>query len=72
MTRLCCPSCRLRFTGPATALLESCPRCAGAVVPVISAAETLGYRLSDGSDVSPVLPMAVDAAIPLPGPRAED
>jgi hypothetical protein len=72
MTRFCCPSCRLRFAGAATVLLESCPRCAGDVEPVISAAETLGYRLFDASDVPPVLPMAVEAAIPLPAPRRED
>jgi hypothetical protein len=53
-------------------LLESCPRCAGDVEPVISAVETLGYRLFDASDVPPVLPMAVEAAIPLPAPRRED
>jgi hypothetical protein len=72
MTRFCCPGCRLRFAGAATALLETCPRCAGDLAPVGSAADTLGYRLFDAADAPPVLPMAVDAAIPLPGPRPED
>jgi hypothetical protein len=71
MTRFCCPSCRLRFAGAATALLETCPRCAGELTPVISAAETIGYRLFDAADAPPVLPMAVEAAIPLPGLRPD-
>jgi hypothetical protein len=66
MTRFCCPSCRLRFTGAATAYLEACPSCAGALAPVLSAAETLGYRLFDPGDAPLLLPMAVEAAIPLP------
>jgi hypothetical protein len=68
MTRFCCPSCRLRFAGAATASLEDCPNCAGALVPVLSAADALGYRLFDAVDAPPALPMAVEVAIPLPGP----
>ena len=71
MTRFCCPSCRLRFAGAATASLETCPNCDGEVEPVISAAETLGYRLFDAADAPPVLPMAVEAALPLPGYRPD-
>jgi hypothetical protein len=40
-------------------------------VPVLSAAETLGYRLFDAADAPPVLPMAVEAALPLPGYRPD-
>jgi hypothetical protein len=68
MTRFCCPSCRLRFAGAATASLEACPRCDGALALAVSAEETLGYRLFAASDAPPVLPMAVEAAIQLPGP----
>jgi hypothetical protein len=68
MTRFCCPSCRLRFAGAATASLEACPTCDCALVPVASAADTLGYRLFDPTDVPLLLPMAVEAAIPLPWP----
>jgi hypothetical protein len=72
MTRFCCPTCRLRFSGAATASIEACPRCAADLAPVGSAAETLGYRLFEAADMPPVLPMAVEAAIPLPAPRRED
>jgi hypothetical protein len=67
MTRFCCPSCRIRFAGAATASLETCPQCDGELAPVISAVETIGYRLFDAADAPHELPMAVEAALPRPG-----
>jgi hypothetical protein len=65
MTRLSCPSCRLRFTTAATATLTTCPECGRDLQAVPSAAETLGYRLFAPLDPQPALPMAAEAALPI-------
>ena len=67
MTRVCCPSCRLRFTAASTAL-TTCPECARDLEAVTSAAATLGYRLFE-TDSPPALPMAVEVALPIGGGR---
>jgi hypothetical protein len=64
MTRLSCPSCRLRFTAAATATITTCPECGRHLESVITAADTLGFRLFAPLDAQPELPMAVAAALP--------
>ena len=54
MTRVCCPSCRLRFTDvPAKSLLQ-CPVCGGELRRFAHAREALGYQL-------------LELAVPQPG-----
>jgi len=43
MTRVSCPSCRLRFGAAATAILSSCPECGRHLEAVTSAEEILGF-----------------------------
>jgi hypothetical protein len=73
MTRACCPSCRLRFTSAATVPLGACPECGQALQSVPSARAALGYRLFEFTEQLPELPMAAEAALPVPswphGPR---
>jgi hypothetical protein len=66
MTRLSCPSCRLRFGAAATAILTTCPECERHL-EVASAEATLGLRLFAPADPRPALPTAVEAAMPLHG-----
>jgi hypothetical protein len=65
MTRLSCPSCRLRFSAAAAATITTCPACGRHLEPVISAEDTLGFRLFTAADPQPELPMAVEAALPV-------
>ena len=65
MTRLSCPSCRLRFTAAATATITTCPDCGQDLEAVISAEDTLGFRLFRPLDPQPESPMAVEAALPI-------
>ncbi len=45
MTRVSCPSCRLRFGAAATAILSTCPECGRHLEATASAEETLGFSL---------------------------
>jgi predicted RNA-binding Zn-ribbon protein involved in translation (DUF1610 family) len=45
MTRMCCPSCRLRFTPAAAASLKTCPTCGEPLREQASAVQGLGYQL---------------------------
>jgi hypothetical protein len=45
MTQLCCPRCRLRFTGAAGASLTACPRCGEPPEEMARAAQALGFQL---------------------------
>jgi hypothetical protein len=65
MTRLSCPSCRLRFTAAATAMITTCPDCGRHLESVISAEDTVGFRLFAPLDPQPELPMAVEATLPI-------
>ena len=65
MTRLSCPSCRLRFAAAASATVTTCPACGRRLEAVISAEDTLGFRLFTPLDPQPELPMAVEAALPI-------
>ena len=71
MTRLSCPSCRLRFTGAATATITTCPDCGRHLEAAISAADTLGYRLFAPLDPQPELPLADEAARPIAALRPD-
>jgi hypothetical protein len=66
MTRLTCPSCRLRFASASAATPTICPCCAGDLQAVASAEATLGFRLFEVADPSVVLPVAVAMALPTP------
>ena len=70
MTRVSCPSCRLRFGAAATAILSTCPECGRHLQPATSAEDTLGFSLYAPTDARPILPMAVEAAVAIDGPRA--
>jgi hypothetical protein len=72
MTRLSCPTCRLRFAGVATATLTECPECGRPLQPVSSAEATIGLRLFDELAPPPALPTAAEAALPIPGLRPDD
>jgi uncharacterized protein (UPF0212 family) len=65
MTRLSCPSCRLRFTAAAIATITTCPDCGRHLESVFSAEDTLGFRLFTPLDPQPELPMALEAALPI-------
>jgi hypothetical protein len=65
MTRLSCPSCQLRFSAAAAASITTCPDCGRQLEAVISAEDTLGFRLFTPLDPQPELPMAVEAALPI-------
>ena len=72
MTRLSCPTCRLRLTVAAAATLTNCPECERDLELATSAAALLGYRLFDVLDAPPALPMAAEAALPTHDPRSDD
>ena len=72
MTRLICPSCRLRFASEPAATLTSCPSCAGDLQAVGSAEASLGSRLYTVVDPPAALPVAVAIAIALPTPMPAD
>ena len=65
MTRACCPSCRLRFTPAAAAILATCPECRGDLRAVASAEALVGHRLFDPIDPLPALPTAAEMALPI-------
>ena len=67
MTRLCCPTCRLRFI-LAAACLDACPEC-GEPLRASSLRATVGFRLMGLEDVPPSLPEAVAVSIPVPEPE---
>lgn len=62
MTRLCCPSCRLRFPRVSAAYLVSCPRCTQALEP-IAAQDALGYQLFPEADPVHVLLRAIELRV---------
>jgi hypothetical protein len=70
MTRLCCPSCRLRFTTAAAATLTNCPEC-DCPPEAVDVAATLGYRLFVAADPPRALPMAAEATLPDPDLRPD-
>jgi|tagenome__1003787_1003787.scaffolds.fasta_scaffold20941492_4 hypothetical protein len=71
MTRVTCRVCRLRFGGAAAAALASCPECGRALEDPGSAAASMGFRLFGPADLDPALPLAVEAALPIPAPRQD-
>jgi hypothetical protein len=66
MTRLSCPTCRLRFI-LSVAYLDACPEC-GEPLRALALQDTVGFRLMGVEDVPPSLPEAVAVSIPDPDP----
>jgi len=63
MTRSCCPSCRLRFTHAAAAVLVACPSCGEGLYDVDDVAQLVGYRLANDLPESQVIDAALVAAL---------
>jgi predicted component of type VI protein secretion system len=72
MTRLSCPSCRLRFSAAAASTFTTCPECGRELQAVASAEALVGYRRFDMVGPESALPMAVEVALPVPGPRPDE
>ena len=70
MTRSCCPSCRLRFTHAAAAVLVACPSCDEALYDVDDPAELIGYRLATDLFEPQVMDAALAASLPHPSDPA--
>lgn len=66
MTQVCCPGCRLRFTGAAAAYLVACPQCGELLEPVPSSEGIVGFRRFSPDELIDVLPDAVTVALPSP------
>jgi hypothetical protein len=64
MTRVSCPSCRLRFGAAASAVLTTCPECGRPLEPAASATATLGFQLFAPTDLPLAPPMAIEAVLP--------
>ena len=71
MTRLTCPTCRLRFASASAATLTNCPCCAGDLQAVASAEATLGFRRFEVVDPAVALPVGGAIALPPPPDRPE-
>ena len=65
MTRLSCPTCRLRFASAAALHLKDCPECGRALHPVAAAEAALGYRLFVAIDSPPAPSVAAEMAVPI-------
>jgi hypothetical protein len=65
MTRVCWPSCRLRFTSESAASFAICPECQRDLRAVASAEALVGYRLFGPIDAPPALPTAAEMALPI-------
>jgi hypothetical protein len=63
MTRVCCPSCRLRFNRAAAAYLVTCPQCGSHLDQVSGAQHTLGFRLFEPDELPESLPDAMAIAM---------
>jgi hypothetical protein len=68
MTQICCPDCRLRFTGAAAAYLAACPQCAELLQPIPSAEAIIGFRRFSHDEFPYTVPTAVAIALPSPAP----
>ena len=64
MTRLSCPTCRLRFP-PAASQSAICPECGRGLQSVPSAEAALGYRLFVATDAPSAPPVAAEMALPI-------
>ena len=70
MTQVCCPGCRLRFTGAAAAYLVACPQCGELLQPIPSAEAIIGFRRFADDEFPDAVPEAVAIALPSPDPDA--
>jgi cold shock protein len=70
-SRLCCPSCRLRFSPGASASLLCCPTCGRELEELALARDALGYQLVAlaTSRLDAAVAAAAAAARPPEGPR---
>jgi hypothetical protein len=68
MTRLCCPSCRLRFPPAASSYLIACPDCSEPLQPIDGLESTLGLRLFTLDSLPASFPEAIAASLPVPEP----
>ena len=68
MTRVCCPSCRLRFTPAAAAYVVRCPECGGPPERIASSERLVGFRLFEPQDIPHPVPEAIAVAIPVHEP----
>jgi hypothetical protein len=71
MTQVCCPGCRLRFSGAVAAYLVACPECGEPPEQVTSAARVLGFRLVSDAYGKDTLPIALTAALAIPTPSED-
>jgi hypothetical protein len=58
----------LRFSGAAAASLRICSECGAPLQIGVAARDIVGYRLHDPQDPPNDAPIAVQVALPLPGP----
>jgi hypothetical protein len=70
MTRIGCPSCRLRFSAAAAAYLVACPECGRPPQPITGEQGVVGFRLFVLEDTPPELPEAVSVSIPIRDPES--
>jgi hypothetical protein len=66
VTRLCCPSCSLRFAPAAASYLTACPECGAPPTPVEDPRILVGFRLLDPADLPHTVPEAIAASLPIP------
>jgi hypothetical protein len=66
VSRVCCPTCRLRFSPLAEAYLTSCPECGAQPTPVDNPESLVGFRLLDPVDIPHILPEALEVSLPVP------
>jgi transcription initiation factor IIE alpha subunit len=66
MTRSCCPSCRLRFTRAAAAVLVACPSCGEGLHEVDNVAQLVGYRLATDAPEAQVMAEALAVSLRSP------
>jgi hypothetical protein len=66
VSRLCCLSCRLRFSPIAEAYLTACPECGAQPTSVQGPATLIGFRLVNPVDIAGELPEAIAASLLIP------
>jgi predicted nucleic acid-binding Zn-ribbon protein len=66
MTHTCCPSCRVRFSRAAAAVLEACPSCGDKLHVLDAAHDVIGFRLATDAPEAQVLSAALAASLRVP------
>jgi predicted amidophosphoribosyltransferase len=70
MTRLCCPSCRLRFPPAASSYLIACPDCSQPLQSTDGLESIVGLRLFEPNGLPASFPEAIAVSLPVPEPGA--